>query len=340
MNGYISPTSLEALPNELFYYIFSFFDANNLYYSFTNLNTRFNSILRSVPNVYLRFFNQTYEDLKDISQFFASNTKHLCISRTVSYSQQIFGDVKSLTMQFTELVQVQQLQTFTDLKNLVIRFDMSHSIHLRALSKTLLSLLFSENSFPTLEYCKISYLSFLIEMPEVYNARLPMLRSLTLCLSYYKDFDQILITCLNLVSLNIFHNWIDGTSSFPSVTVRHEMLRRLDIIYNYGLTLEHIDHLLEQLPNLKSFALKAYQTANPKMKHPFELFETLAYILKKNVPALRRLHLNVTLDVEYDQKDPVVMKHFQENKLQHVHPLFVNLYATVSRRSVNVCSKS
>jgi hypothetical protein len=144
----------------------------------------------------------TYENEKNAAQFFASTVEHLYVIRSIDYSLSTFYALKSLKEYFSALEQLEQLQTLTYLKKLVIWFSTDDK-NSRLISIELASLLFIKNAFPMLEHCYIAKWPLLIAIPDVHNVSLPMLCFLTICLSRDNDFDRLLVACPNLVSLDI-----------------------------------------------------------------------------------------------------------------------------------------
>jgi hypothetical protein len=288
----------------------------------------------------LTLYSGNYEGERCAAQFFASNAAHLHCILSTGYSLSSFYAVKSLDGSIHTLEQIEQVQTLTSLKKLVISCSTNAAKDDSLfIERELALLLFTKNAFPMLEYCEIAEWPFLIKIPDVYNVSLPMLRSLTLSSSHGTDFDRILIACPNLVFLDINYHWLDYTFHFSTVTMRHEMLRRLKIQYRYKLMLEHIDHQLKQVPNLESLSLYVHRGNDHPIEKPFEDFQTLACILKTNVPVLRRFHLSVSIYLNNNNDNTMVLKPFQKYKLQLLHPLFADLICRTLNNRVYVDSK-
>jgi hypothetical protein len=114
--------------------------------------------------------------------------------------------------------------------------------HVRLISIEFASFLFTKHGFPMLECCNVNGWPCFIEISNVSNVSLTMLCSRTLCLLHCNHFDRLLIACSNLVFLGSDYRRLDYAVGFSIVTVRHKMLRRLNIEFHYDLMLEHIDY--------------------------------------------------------------------------------------------------
>src|SRR5690349_181060 len=99
-------TCLEDLPNELFFHIFSiYFDGVQLYKIFFGLNSRFNYLLKSLNNIYLRL-----EDSNDDKclNFFSTNIISLYIGskhKSIHFIPLLIN-IRSITLVDPTIIQI------------------------------------------------------------------------------------------------------------------------------------------------------------------------------------------------------------------------------------------
>ena len=87
--------TLEQLPNELFFYLFTFMDIHDLYRAFWGLNSRLNNLLQSCQNPCL-IFDETNDLL--LMKSYAPYVTQLTIDTSIIYDFSRFANLHKLTL--------------------------------------------------------------------------------------------------------------------------------------------------------------------------------------------------------------------------------------------------
>ncbi|UJR12175.1 hypothetical protein I4U23_016352 [Adineta vaga] len=247
---------LEFLPNEIFIQFFKYFNMIDIFYSFDQLNDRFNILIRSIPlslnfrNVYQRFLcdqlcNKMSMDTRikeQIRSLHLSNKNtcypiHLFISK---FSLSDFSHLRSLTLtEFTECNWKQIQPTFPLLSELTA-FRQSGS-------STSSDMIFD------LPLSQFHTLMILLRLPE----SIPLIQ-----------FSSIVNLTVNECSFYLLFQLVNNASKLQYLTVR--FLIPSIMLENSSLKENHTNHLkrlcLGNFPCSMSYLVMIFQRT-PKLEH-------------------------------------------------------------------------
>ncbi|UJR32271.1 hypothetical protein I4U23_019736 [Adineta vaga] len=271
---------LEHLPNELLIEIFKYLDARRLYRSFSNLNTRFNTLLQSLTDLCLIIWS-----LKDdaYDYLFASRVRTLVVHFDVIYTLSQYMNVRHLVLFHSKHEQISQI--------------MNEGFHLETIS--LISprcfyttfgfheMIFS-NQFPSLKSCYLTNVySPSLEVRQLSWSQSPFLRSLRISSHDSLVHVAILNACPNLSSLSLSLFQLDHT---PLHIKPHQNLKKLQFIMNNLLwpsdetifdTFFYTMPCLERLTIQRSIAL-------PEIIDKYLHFDWLSKIIFRHLSYLKK----------------------------------------------------
>ncbi|CAF1203844.1 unnamed protein product [Rotaria sordida] len=217
MNNYLS--QFELLPNEILIELFQYFNAQDLFQAFINLNIRFNRLIQSFHNLKLVFYlKQSNKNLITNNHIFSLYVYTLIVDSNVDINLNQFSNIHRLKFEWFSTKQLQQLST---------------------------------NIFPYLEELNLIYIETLSTNHK--SLFLPSLRILKVRFINLSIYQTILSSCPNLYyfQLSIF------TSEEYLFNIQtHNKLKKLiirisDVIWPWN------DHLfncyLSSVPNLEQF---------------------------------------------------------------------------------------
>jgi hypothetical protein len=140
---------LECLPNEILLQIHEYFDAQDLYDIFFNINARFNHLLQSSSYLCLRFQSLTDQIIVDSSPIFAAQLYSLNIHSQESILISSFTNIHRLTICYPTDEQLSQInaQSFPNLEYLSVTYTVAKSSICSLYQK-----IFS-NHFTQLKFC-------------------------------------------------------------------------------------------------------------------------------------------------------------------------------------------
>ena len=161
-------TRFEYFPNELFLHIFTYFDISNLYYSFWNINQRFNNLIHSLKNLSLIINNNNLF----LIEIFAHQIVQLKVdtSQTIDFRQ--FFNLHSLELCRASQLQIEQIRS--NIMPNLIRLTISTPFHI-SLPLELIQEIFS-NNFRFLHYAQISRLDMFEKLSTFQSFSLHTLR--------------------------------------------------------------------------------------------------------------------------------------------------------------------
>jgi hypothetical protein len=184
---------LEFLPNEILFEIFKYFNAQDLFQSFYNLNSRFNDLLQSLTNLSLTLltFDSNQKDNYDI---FAPYVYTLFMDYGVNIDFKCFLNVRRLTLMSPTTNQLKQLvsDTLPYLEYLSVGYEhFLFSYYIPDLCYKIFS-----NGFPHLKSCHLLEPRLLETIPSLTGStQLRILKMENIDIFIYKD---ILSLCPNL----------------------------------------------------------------------------------------------------------------------------------------------
>ncbi|CAF2538306.1 unnamed protein product [Rotaria sp. Silwood2] len=277
LNNKQSIIQLEDLPNEVFYVLFNYLKIEDIYKSFFGLNLRFNTLLHSLSNCYLRIESSTKVNF---IKMIASKIRHLhIVQNAVSISLAPFRNtlhsliIDSLTEEY-----IDQLHALIYLKHLEIRHISKKSIdHLREV------LFFS----PQISHIVLTfwYSSDLVAGYS-FSYSIPSIHSLFMySLSNLNEFASLLDHLPNLIRFRLHIDYIEVlptvNSSVPNA------LRSLSYFHlqlKNGFTYSQIDFYLTHTPYLKSFRFcTAPCLVYRNQVGPYGVLNSLADIIEKRL---------------------------------------------------------
>jgi hypothetical protein len=307
-------THLEDLPNELFFDMFStYFDGVQLYKSFVGLNFRFNSILKSLKNIYLRLEHSN--DDKSLN-FFSKQVISLYIDskhKSINFVQFVVN-IRSLTLVDPTILQIMNLLEISEhLEHISILWLNPHSINLISV-RAFYELIFCASSCESLRSCRL----YLPESHSLYlepkYCSLPLLHSIYVQLSIpLSDFRRIIGLCPNLVRLEI--EIVDNGYSNEEIILvltdhEHIHIRRFHI-YNL-FSFDIFDIYIKHLPNLENLYISMNFSS-----HPLDLFKQLSNLIDR-IDHLKEFHFRFsTVFCNFD--------HQELEKLKELNSFFGNI---------------
>jgi hypothetical protein len=303
-----SISTLEDLPDELFYEIFEYISAEDLYDGFYDLNIRFRSILASLTNLHgeITCEKQVQSNAFD---FFASRITMLKINHVDTIDLSRFSSVRSLRLHSEpNRVQCEWIKRLPHLEYLYVSQYLGEHFYY----SFSLSFFVFTNSFPTLRSCQLNLIIF---KDNQRWTRVPSLRTLSISIEDPRVYRQILHTCPSLVHFKLqfakhFIRLPEICSDCP-----HLSLRQFDLYLN-RTTLsccQIIDWLVSAVPNLTFFRVQG---------SPFDAncinIDSLGAILRHRLSKLRQFHLKMAI-VEFVALD---ISNNDNKNIRKIHPLF------------------
>ena len=197
-------TRLEELPNELFLYMFcTYFDGVQLYKSFFGINSRFNSLLKSLKNIYLRL---EYSEDDESIKFFSTQVVSLYIGSR--HNSQRFVPflihVRSITLVDPTMIQIMNLlEIGNNLEHVSILWSNPYLMNIISV-RSFYELIFSSSSSENLRSCRLCLPQSHSLYLEPKQCSLPLLHSAHIQISLpIADFRRIIRLCPNLIRLEI-----------------------------------------------------------------------------------------------------------------------------------------
>jgi hypothetical protein len=307
-------TRLEDLPNELFFQIFSvYFDGVQLYKIFFGLNSRFNCLLKSLNNIYLRL-----EDSNDNQSINLFSTK--VISLYIGSKHQsikflpLLINIRSITLVDPTIIQILNLLEISHhLEHISILWSNPYSVNLISV-RSFYELIFSASSSESLRSCRF----YLPENHSAYfepkHISFSFLRSIYVQISIpLADFRRLIHLCPHLIRFEI--EIIDNSYSNEETIIvfnyhEHVNIRRFHIYNLLSLDIFHI--YIEHLPNLENLYISMTFPS-----HPIDVFQQLSQIIYR-INHLKNFHFRFSTDFcNLDQQ--------QLEKLKQINPFFENI---------------
>lgn len=236
---------LENLPNELFFYLFKYFNSQDLFRIFNNLNSRFNSLIKSVHHLSLSIKTNN-SNIEENFQFYFPYIYKLHIGQDVSINLNQFLQLHHLILNHPIDTLLTQLITheFPYLEKLIIT-DRSLTLNMSHIHQKIFS-----NGFSSL-HSFISFAAIQTIDGWTQSSTLRILKIGYIELSIYK---AILSTCPNLYFLRLT---LPFTLELLSNVKPHENLKRivLNIPYNTKFANNIYSKYLQHTPNLEQLTI-------------------------------------------------------------------------------------
>ncbi|CAF1249789.1 unnamed protein product [Rotaria sp. Silwood1] len=232
---------LEMLPNELLLEIFGYFELRDLYYGFSDLNIRFNKLLRSLKNFSIIF---EHNDQLTIS-LFARQIIRVVVMPWTDIDLKRFPNLCSLTLKQATDAQIRQIryEYLSNLKYLTIASKFISSLLIQLVND-----IFS-NKFPSLHH--VCFRRF-IEPSICFWSLVPNLRSVCIIYCEIAIISLILASCPHLLYLQIELLPNNGSIHFSAASLDNHPLKTLILLDSYATPISaHIDQLLSYMPNIE-----------------------------------------------------------------------------------------
>jgi len=280
--------TLEQLPNEIFQELFEYFDTYELFQTFSQLNSRIDSLIKKFKYFQITLYSPADIDRR-INRYFLSAAKTLVINHSMNFYDPIKFDLLS-HIRCLILCQPTREQ-WNSIHPLRFPYlERLYLINSRFAYRTeqICRLIFT-NEFHYLYSCSLPHISY--EVNNQWTSSLS-LRSLQISIWDIRVYTQILDTCPNLIRLKILLG--GGTNQEKLLECnsnkKHPTLQYL-IFYPSGpIICEFIDSILSFVSNLSYFSLNANH-----QRPSYVSLNTLASILECRTPKLNRINIDITL---------------------------------------------
>lgn len=288
-------SQLEDLPVEMLIEIFRYLSVQEIYFSFSQLNIRLNSILKSLCNLSLETTSHCDPVLFFFNSFAAVQI-HFNGSNSSLLSQFNFSNFTGIQSFIIcrSIYSDEYLEPIEQLEKFICPTLCPHlqSLRIPYCSQTLADWIFN-GAFPHLKICHLYDTSYeKMILPSSTVNTLPSLRQLTIEEQKGDDFEKILLLCPNLTYLNFSCDY--ALSSFTHVNTPYSSLKRLQLsrlkyfLFHDG----QFDSLLSFFPNLIHFNL----TVDQCHEHDETInFIQIAQYLKYRLPHLISLEWRIYL---------------------------------------------
>ncbi|CAM4979087.1 unnamed protein product [Rotaria socialis] len=246
-NNTSTRTTLEELPNELFYCIFTFIDIQHLYKAFGELNSRLNHNIQSYKN-----FSLIFDDKVDLllMNSYAPYVTRLIIPTSIHCDFKQFPNLHELILCTENSQQFAQIQpnVISNLTRLSFLLGSKFT-----LPQELTWDIFS-NQFPSLRH--VSFGCINVSLRDSWTTS-PSLQFVSILSCKPMCIPAILTAWPNLqhLQVNILYN--DHNDLITSSSPLNHPLRRLTLWSDYAeLTFDAIDNILTYTLNIESFYLQ------------------------------------------------------------------------------------
>ncbi len=325
---------LDDLPVEMLSEIFQYLSIQELYASFSYINTRLNSIFRSLPNLnlittshsdpVLSFFNSFNAVKIDFNPSTSSSLSRFNFWNFIGIRSFIISEIVN-RCHANYIEPFEQIDKFIS-PNLCPRL---HCLRIPYCSQRLVDWIFS-GAFPHLKICDFYEYRYrkTVLLPTT-TSTISTLRQLTMQEMNANEIEKIFLLCPNLVYL--YFNCSRVLPSFVHLNSRYSSMKGLNI-YRLEIFLFHngqFDSFLALFPNLRLLHLTVHQ--HPLYNEIID-FDKLAYCFRHRLPHLTTLYLCIHLTKR--NHDTYSVCEFK--KTAQMHPLFK--YFGKSHTSIHIAS--
>ncbi|CAF3850178.1 unnamed protein product [Rotaria sordida] len=313
------PTTLEHLPDEIFFEIFEYIPMKNLYRSFSRLNHRINSILSSIqPRLALQCIQPN--EIHDPSMmFFANRIRKLSIWHSNSLNLIHFSNVRSLELEHPTIEQLNEIRPHTIPQLEYLRINNNNTRLPGNVFYELCHSIFS-GEFSYLHTCILNNIQFNCQW-SILSCKL---RSIQIDVKNCQDLSYLFDICPELIRLKVM---LDDESFNFHYSNTYQRLCRLDLylrINNWSC--KELESLLIVMPNLKYLSIQTPFAQRSQMT-----VESLANVLRKCTPKLESFFIN-TIFKEQSSTDDI----------HQLHPLFkfIRVVQAVTTRADHITISS
>jgi hypothetical protein len=282
MNEHINFSTIEQLPNELFFNIFQYINAYDLHRGWSKLNKRFRSILYSVPMYAHLIEKNDYKNYKSCFRYYASQFISIRIEENCNIPETFdishFSNIRSLHLSIVMCKQYDQ----------IIPDNMPYLTHLTIntlhAQRNPASLLFGSKQFINLKTCQLPYIFSTNDHLQ------PCLTLRSLHLNFCSTevfFEQVKVLLPNLV----YFESVFGTNSTRTDFIRdkqhmmtpHNILRHVKIELRRNTTVSFLPLLLTVLPEIRCLELFCPYYCD---------YRQVAELLQTKVPRLKQFNFS------------------------------------------------
>ena len=310
-------TRLEDLPTEILIEIFEYFSGNELYLSFAQLNSRLNSILKFLPNLFL--VSTRHIDPHVLSFFYAFKailTNYDYILRIYHFYEPYYIKGGNRLFQIYPSLDIHWYPHPQNGIENIVRPNICSQLQSLFLAVTPPGLVQSifNGEFPRLEICHLGQCKPLV-LPLSTTIERQSLRQLTIREQYGCALETILSLCPSLIYLDFSCNDVISPFILTTVSFSSTKYLRLGRLERFLFHNGQFDFLLSLFPNLHQFHL----TVNQCHQHNEIIqFEKIAECLRHRLPLLKILDLRIY--TTHDMRYPLGM--IEPRVLSQMHSLF------------------
>jgi len=318
------PSPFEQLPNELLIDICKYLDARDLYRAFYNLNSRFNTLLRSLNNLCLTLLKSSPNE-RNYYKTFASYIYTLKLGYKADIILNDFPNVRRLEFLVPSYDQMKQLQSgiYPYLEYLSIGYKhILFSTDLPNLCKKIFS-----NGFPYLKSCDLFEPKTVYVVPS--STQLTELCRLKVDNISFSTYQNILLTCPNLYffQFTFFFRWKELLFIKPHVNLQRMIIKFEDFISS--MDDYNINDYLSCVPTLQQLSIYRMDYAvNIKsyLNHNW-----LAGFIDHHLPLLKQFktHLSIAYAGESFRRE-------NQNLLNDIHENFKQMHKNRYRSELNI----
>jgi hypothetical protein len=282
-------SQLEGLPVELLIEIFRYLSVHELYFSFSQLNIRLNSILKSLCNLILATTSHC-DSVFSFFNSFAAVQIHFNNSNASPLSQFNYSNfigIRSFII-FRSVYSDKYIEPIEQLEKFICPTLCPYlqSLRIPYCSQTLTDWIFT-GAFPHLKICHLYDTSYeTVILPSSTINTLSSLRQLTIQERNGDEFEKILLLCPNLSYLDFSCDCV--LLPFVHVNTSYSSLKRLrlSLLQHFLFHNGQFDFLLSFFPNLIHFDL----TVDQRHEHDETInFTQIAQCLQHRLPCLSLL---------------------------------------------------
>jgi len=300
-------TLFEDLPNELLLDLFEYISLRDLYYTFCQLNTRFNNLVWLHNNYSIII----YKNEQLLFELFAHKITYLVVHNVYdSIELKQFSNLRSLTIHRATDNQLKQIQ-HEFMPNLICLFI---SLSVITSSSTELTQKIFSNQLPSLRYIDIGQ----IDVPSFFSiwSIAPSLYSICIYCFQPIIIHKILVSCPNLKQFQVKFGEIRENIDLPTIPLNHRLKRFILFDYYNLLSLEIIDKILFYIPNLKQLFFQGCSNG------PFISFTQILFNRLKSL-------------IQFDCIIRQSINNYENNTLENIrkiHPCFNRIQSSINSR--------
>ena len=310
---FMTKARLEDLPNELLTDVFKNLNAHDLFRAFSQLNNRFDRLIRSFSYLQLMLHLETSNMIKTNDEIFPFYVHTLVVDPWINFNLHQYPNVRCLSLN-SPLPQVLE-QLKPEIMPHLERLSVSYVFNMYEI--VLLHDKIFSNRFLHLKSCHLFEQETLMTMQQWTSA--PSIRVLKTKLIDANVFTTILSACPNLLVLKFN---LSPFSDTPTASQCHSTLKRMIVEMQADDWLDDDSSLhgfLACVPNLEQLDIHRKTSWQP-VKDRSTNYDWFASMIAVHLPRLRRLHVCLHLNREDSAADAALLDTMQRNFVdRHQH---------------------